>query len=241
MSKKWKIVLAVVAAVVVISLAGAAVALAADGDEPATTSNPLLSGVAQILGNGMTEQQVADALKQARQEVAGAAITKAIDNAVTNNVITQADAEAIKAWLAQQPDPADKAAIKTWWEARPEISNPKVYDRFLGARRLVMRFGYCFAYRATLSTPVMEKAASILGVSTDALVNAFKQAAQELQSTRLQNALGNAVKNGKLTQDEANQIQQWWSQRPPALDKLGPGPGFGFGRMGGCWGQRVAP
>lgn len=229
MSKRWKIILAVVAAVVVLSLAGGAIALAADGDQPATTTNPLLARVAQLIGK--SEADLTSALKQARQQAAGEAITKALDNAVTNNVITQADDDAIKAWLAQQPDPANKEAMKTWWSQRPQISNPNVYQRFLGARAMVMRFGYGFALRLTFSTPVMQKAATILGVDEQTLVNAFKQAAQELQGQRLQTALDNAVKNGKLNQDEANQIQTWWSQRPAALDKVAPG--LGFGRMGG--------
>ena len=237
MSKRWKIILAVVAGVVVLSLAGTAIAFAADGSQPATsTSNPLLAKVAQLLGNGITEQQLTDALKQARQQAASEAINNALDNAVKNSVITPADETAIKAWLVQQPDPTNKDAMKTWWSQRPQISNPKIYLRFLGARALVMRFGYGVELRLGFSTPVMQKAATILNIDEQTLVNAFKQAAQELQGQRLQTALNNAVKNGKLTQDEANQIQTWWSQRPAALDKLAPG--FGLGRMGGFLGPR---
>lgn len=236
MSKRWKLILAMVAVVVVLLLAGTAIALAADGSQPATTSNPLLARVAQLLGNGMTEQQLTDALKQARQQAASEAITKALDNAVTNNVISQADKDAIEGWLAQQPDPANKEAMKTWWSQRPQISNPQVYQRFLGARAKIMRFGYCFGFNWALGAPVMQKAAAILHIDEQTLVNAFKQAAKELQGKRLQTALDNAVKNGKLNQDEADQIQTWWSQRPAALDKVAPG--LGFGRMGGFCGPR---
>jgi hypothetical protein len=233
MSKRWKIILAIVAGVVVLSLTGTAIAFAADGtSQPSTsTSNPLLAQVAQLIGK--TEQQLTDALKQARQQAASEAIDNALDNAAKNSVITQADETAIKVWLAQQPDPTNKDAMKTWWSQRPQISNPKVYNRLLGAHALVMRFGYGFALRLTFSTPVLQKTATILGIDEQTLVNAFKQAAQELQGQRLQTALNNAVKNGKLTQDEANQIQTWWSQRPAALDKLAPGFGLGrFGRLG---------
>ena len=236
MSKRWKIILAVVAAVVVLSLGAGAIALAADGSQPTTTSNPLLARVVEILNNGTTEQQLTDALKQARQQVVSEAVTKALDNGVTNNVITQAEADAIKTWLAQQPDPANKDAMKTWWGQRPQVANPKVYQRFLCARARIMRYGYWFGYQGALGAPVMQKAAAILSIDEQTLVNAFKQAAQELQGQKVQQALDNAVKNGKLTQDEANQIQTWWSQRPAALDKVAPG--LGMGRMGGFFGPR---
>ena len=231
MSKRWKIVLAIVAAVVALSLGGGAIALAADGDQPATTSNPLLARVVLILGNGINEQRLTDALKQARQQAVSEAISKALDNAVLNNVITLGEKNAINAWLAQQPDPANKDAMKAWWDKRPQVSDPKVYQRFLGARGKIMQFGYCFGFNWNLGTPVMQKAAALLNIQEQTLTAAFKQAAQELQGQKLQQALDNAVKNGKLTQDEATQIQTWWSQRPAALDKFAPG--LGLGRMGG--------
>ena len=68
MSKKWKIIMAVISGVVVLSLAGGAIALADEGQ--ATASNPYLAAVAAKLG--VTEQALVDAMRQARQQLAGA-------------------------------------------------------------------------------------------------------------------------------------------------------------------------
>jgi hypothetical protein len=80
--------------------------------------------------------------------------------------------------------------------------------------------------------------ADTLGVTEEQLTDALKQLQQERQEERLQEA----VENGTITEDEANQIREWWQNRPAALDKLRPagrpleGMG-GNGRFGngGLW------
>jgi uncharacterized protein YehS (DUF1456 family) len=225
MSKKWKIILTVVAAVVVLTVSGGMIAMA--DDETAPVSNPLLARVAQILGNNITEQTLTSAFKSARVEVAREAITVALDKAVTDGIITTTEKASIEAWLAQQPDPTNKDAMKTWWATRPQITKPELYRRFLGARRIILRYGWCHEF-AGIEESVMKKVAVKLGVTEQALIDAFKQASQEMQTSKLQNALKNAVTNGRLTQAEASQIETWWAQRPAALDKFAPG----FGGMG---------
>jgi hypothetical protein len=226
MSKKWKVILIVIAAVVVLGVSGGAVVMAQDQDQPPSASNPLLARVAEILGR--TETQLTDAIKAARIEVAKEQITAALEKAVSSGTITPADEESILKWLDQQPDPADKAAIKSWWQSRPEISKPKLYGLLLGARSRILRLGWCRAFPGVGRTLVADKVAAKLGVTSDELINAIKQASQELKASTLQKALSNAVSNGKLTQGEADQISSWWAQRPAALDKIAPG--FGFGR-----------
>jgi hypothetical protein len=228
MLKKWKILLAVVAAIVVLTVGGGAIAMADNGTAPA--SNPLLARVAQLVGK--TEAQLTDALKAARIEVAKEAITAALNKAVTDGIITTADKANIDAWLAQQPtDLTNKDAMKTWWAARPQISKPEVYRRFLGARRIILRYGWCHGLAGIEESQVMKKVAVKLGVTEQALIDAFNTARQEMRTSAFQKALTNAVTNGRLTQAEATQIETWWAQRPAALDKFAPG--FGFGRMGG--------
>ena len=230
MSKKWKIILAVVAAVVVLTVGGGAIVLANDGEQTAPASNPLLARVAELLGGNITEQDLVDALKAARIEVAKEQITAALDKAVANGVISTAEKASIEAWLAQQPDPAEKEAMKAWWADRPQISKPMLYFRFLGAHKAILRWGWCHGFAGIEGLPVMSKVAAKLGVTEEALINAFKQASQEMRTNKFQNALKNAVTNGRLTQGEADEITTWWAQRPAALDKFAPG--FGFGRMG---------
>jgi hypothetical protein len=225
MSKRWKIILIVIAAVVVLGVSGGAVVMAQDQDQPPAASNPLLARVAEILGR--TETQLDDAIKSSRIEVVKEQITVALDKAVANGTINTADEEAILKWLDQQPDAADKAAIKSWWQSRPEISKPKLYGLLLGARSRILHLGWCRAFPG-ITPLVTDKVAAKLSVTTDQLINAFKQASQELKASTLQKALSNAVSNGKLTQAEADQIRSWWAQRPAALDKIAPS--FGFGR-----------
>lgn len=86
------------------------------------------------------------------------------------------------------------------------------------------------------------RVASILGLSTSTVENAFQQAMTEQANSALQQRLNAAVQAGKLTQAQANQIQQWFDSRPsdiplpglmPYLGGRGGPGGFGhFGRFG---------
>jgi len=226
MLKKWKIIMVVLAAIVLLTVGGGAIAMA--DDETAPVSNPLLARVAQLLGKN--EAQLTDAIKAARKEVATEAVTAALDKAVTEGKITTTDKASILAWLAQQPDPANRDAMKAWWSARPQISKPELYKRFLGVRGKILRWGWCHNFAGIEESQVMKKVAAKLIVGEQALIDAFKQASQEMRTSAFQKALTNAVTNGRLTKAEAEQIETWWAQRPAALDKFAPG--FGFGRMG---------
>ncbi len=241
MSRKWKILLIVLAAAVVLALGGTAIAMAADGTPPeaTTASNPLFAKVAATLG--ITEQALTNAFVQARTQVENQIIDKALANAVTNKAITQAESDAIKAWLAQRPEPPTKETLKTWWDARPTVANAGIYKRFLQAPARMRQFGYCLQRFGLADDVILPKVAKILNIDEATLRSAFQQAASELKQAQFDKALNNAVTNGKITQDEANQIKSWWASRPAALDKLAPGFGFqkgpgmmrGFGGFGG--------
>jgi transcriptional regulator with XRE-family HTH domain len=96
---------------------------------------------------------------------------------------------------------------------------------------------------------VLSKVADILGITVEQLTDATEQAREELRAEaherireRNEERLQNAVENGVITEDEANQIREWWQSRPAALDKLRPlGPPDGrmrgrmqFGNGGEC-------
>lgn len=85
---------------------------------------------------------------------------------------------------------------------------------------------------------IISKVAAILGIPEEQLSEAIEQARQELQAEvqeriqeRQEERLQEAVENGTITEDEANQIREWWQNRPAALDKLRP-EGRPFGGMG---------
>jgi hypothetical protein len=76
------------------------------------------------------------------------------------------------------------------------------------------------------------KVANILGLPEEQVANAFNQACQEMQDEALEQRLQKAVESGQLTQDEANQIMEWWQNRPEALENLGP---LGCLQIGNRW------
>jgi len=84
---------------------------------------------------------------------------------------------------------------------------------------------------------LLARVAEILGIEEQKVTDAFAQAASELRTQALQDHIQKLVEEGKITQAEADQYLQWWSQRPEVMNKglvpgLGGG-GFGGGRMRG--------
>lgn len=68
---------------------------------------------------------------------------------------------------------------------------------------------------------LLARVADILEIDEEDLVNAFRQARQEMLEEQLQNreqarirALNRAVENGYITQEQADEILGWWNQRP---------------------------
>ena len=60
--------------------------------------------------------------------------------------------------------------------------------------------------------------AANLGVEEDELEDAMQQALQETREEAREEALAQAVEDGLLTQEEADEIQAWWDARPETLD-----------------------
>ncbi len=78
---------------------------------------------------------------------------------------------------------------------------------------------------------LIARVAAILGIDQATVESAFAQAQKEMRTEALDSYLKDLVDEGKITQEEADQYREWWNARPEALDKLGPG--FGFGGRGG--------
>ena len=79
------------------------------------------------------------------------------------------------------------------------------------------------------------RVAGILGLDESQLLDAFKQASQELESFTLQRSLDRQVELGRLTQEQADEYLDWYQARPDSLSSGLPVPGlrgprlFGFG------------
>ncbi|MBL7124961.1 MAG: hypothetical protein ISS51_02560 [Dehalococcoidales bacterium] len=85
---------------------------------------------------------------------------------------------------------------------------------------------------------LLARVAEILGIPQEDLANAFKQAQQEVREEALSRRLDKAVEEGRITQEEADAIKEWWEQKP---DVLGLGlsvRAFGFPALGSghMWG-----
>ena len=236
MSKKLKIIIAVMAGVVILALGGGALVMAADNTTtttPTTQSNALFARAAAILG--VTEQQLTDAFQQANTLAESQRIDQQLAQAVTKGTITQTESDAIKAWLAQKPAAPTKDTLKAWQDAQPKLANPDALRGLLGfPGKMMEAWGGSCSNNTDLLTQVVANLNTATGksITVKQLQDALTQAAAQMKTDALTKSLANAVTNGKITQAEADQIQSWWNQRPAAVDKLVPDGGFGFPGMG---------
>ena len=107
-SKKVKVLVSVLVAVVLLTVGGAAAVMADDGSAPTsntTGDNGLLAKVAENLG--ITGEELANAFEQARQEMRDEAFIRYLDKAVEDGLITQPEADEIREWWEQRPEGID--------------------------------------------------------------------------------------------------------------------------------------
>jgi hypothetical protein len=71
----------------------------------------------------------------------------------------------------------------------------------------------------------ISKVASILGLEEEQVTDAFRQARREMCDEALEQRLQKAVENGFLTQEQAEQILEWWQNRPDVMEGFCPPPG----------------
>lgn len=119
MSKRIKVLVSVLVAVVLLTVGSAAAVMADDGStatENETGRKGLLARVAENLG--VTEEELSNAFEQARQEVREEAFIRYLNKAMEKGLITQ--------------DEADE--IIDWWENRPEAL-AQLFPRILRAMR----------------------------------------------------------------------------------------------------------
>ncbi len=61
---------------------------------------------------------------------------------------------------------------------------------------------------------LLERVADILEIDQEDLIDAFKQAQQEMRQEAFIRALDKAVAEGRITREQADEIIEWWEQRP---------------------------
>lgn len=67
---------------------------------------------------------------------------------------------------------------------------------------------------------ILARVAEILGISQEDLSNAFEQAKQDIKQEAFVRFLNKAVEEGRISQEEADEILQWWEQRPEVVERL---------------------
>jgi len=67
----------------------------------------------------------------------------------------------------------------------------------------------------------ISKVASILELEEEQVADAFKQACWEMCDEALEQRLQKAVESGRLTEEQAGQIMEWWQDRPDVLREFG--------------------
>ena len=112
MSKRMKVLVSVLVAVLLLIASGTAIAMAQEEEEPepAVASNGLLTRVAEILG--ISEEDLANAFQQARQETREEAYFSFLDKAVAEGRLTQEEAGEIEEWWQQKPESLEQGLLR---------------------------------------------------------------------------------------------------------------------------------
>ena len=150
MSKKVKVLISVLVAILLLTVGGVTMVMAEGEEEtipPAEASaKGLLERVADILK--IDKEDLINAFEQAQQEIEAEAFINRLDKAVKEGLITQGQADEIIKWWELRPDDA----IREWWELKPEVIKPGMFKRALRFRAMPMpgfhtqngpRWGFC--------------------------------------------------------------------------------------------------
>ena len=82
----------------------------------------------------------------------------------------------------------------------------------------------------------VERVASILGIDSESVESAFKQAKEELHTERVDAKFAGLVESGTLTQEEADAIKAWQESKPEIEFNFGGKDSDGDGKRG--WGGK---
>jgi hypothetical protein len=210
MSRRLKLVLpiALLVALLTVGIAPVAMAQAPPSQQSQPEGKSLLARVAEILGGNVTEQRLIDAFKQANLQIRNEAVEKALEKAVSDNRISSTEA----------------GQIRQWWQQRPAALDSLI-SGFLP--RLAPRL------RPIVVKDQLTIVAGILSIPEETLVAAFKQAAREMRTDVFSGALDKAVANGRLTQQQADNIREKVKDKPGVINWL-----WRWGRMHRVWGSR---
>jgi len=167
MSKKLKVLIAVLVAIITLTVSGTMAVLAQDDAEPepeeaesaqeldeivpgaglfraAIGSGELFSRVAGILG--ISEEELRDAIEEARQDIIAERGEKAfdqlLDKAVAEDLISEEEAQEIREWWQEKPEALDWALLQKAFNIMRQRSGPMAnsgWEGFKGIKRGVQQ------------------------------------------------------------------------------------------------------
>jgi multidrug resistance efflux pump len=124
--KHKKVIFIVLAAVLVVGATLGAVAFAQADDQPSTSANTatiwdrVVSIFKQNTGTTINADDLKTAFDQAQQQVKDEALDNMLQKLVDSGKITQAQADAYKAWLNSKPTQTLTDEYKQWLQSRPQ-------------------------------------------------------------------------------------------------------------------------
>lgn len=210
MSKKMKVLVSVLVAIILLTVGGTTIALAQDEEEleedelaeevegilPDEESDSLLARVAGILG--ISEEELREAFRQAgeeaREERFDEALYSMLDKAVEEGLLSDDEAQ----------------EIKEWWEERPEALNAGLLQRALWAMhpRLKPMPGNRFGNRSELKLHLQQRLGRLLD--------------PEVKQKVLEKVLEKALEKGLISPEEVEAIKKWLESRPEVSDRFSP-------------------
>ena len=208
MSRKMKVLVSILVAILLLTVGGTTIALAQEDEEPVNGSDNiteleellpellevmpawaedgLLARVAGILG--ISEDELRDAIRQAREETGEERFTETLyrilDKAVEEEIITEDEAEEIKEWWQQKPDALDLGLL------------PRVFGAMPGA--------------GLSEHPQLKR-------------HLYQWMNRIPSSDTRQEMLEKALEEGLITKEQLGTVKQWQGARPQASNSLSPG------------------
>lgn len=216
MSKKMKVLIAVLVAILTLTVSGAAAVLAQEDEEVeleegellgelneimprvkmfvSTESGEILSRVAEILG--ISEEELSDAFAQAKQEMMAERCEEAfyefLERAVEEGIITEEEAEEIKEWWEQKPEAFNLAQLRNAFcmmRFNPESLTDNGWEGFKGKRQNIQL-----------------------------RLQEFRNPESRMEM------LERAIEKGLISEEDVDEIRAWTGNKPTTLNQLSPQP-----------------
>lgn len=220
-SAKFMVAAVLIAITLVVGVTGAA--LAQSHDEGRGEPGALMAQVAEILD--VDQQELEDAVNQARSELREEAIHTSHQELVDEGTLTEEQVDELNAWMDDRPDvPRVRARnidrllddgilsqeqadeYRAWLKARPDIPKPEPGE---GPDWAAKGQG-----RQDRQDALVTQVADILDIDAEELQDAFKEAKSALHEEALDTRLQQLVDEGTLTEDQADEYKAWLEARP---------------------------